>query len=319
MRETRSESTNHAMAQAAWSRAVLVLAVLALAASPHRVDAAFDLRHATPEALGSASPDLPFDPLGDRSSDAPRFTGAWSHASLDDVEDLAADDVAAAWTGRRASIGAGWSRAGTPDLAEEAASLEVGERGARALLLRGRAERLALRFAGEPERSGWAGSAGVAAGLAGRAARVELEIEGDRVLRSAGARALGAVPAVVCVVRLRAPALTLAVADRWEGDGRRSARVALLFPVGSTLSLRAARGSDPGRIGFALEARLGRIVVAAGRLDGAEGSSIASVGLRLASRGAGAVPRAPSPTPGDRDRARNSAPGARCWPCPALL
>ena len=230
----------------------LVLAVLALAMPPQGASAAFDLRDATPEALGSASPDLAFDPLGDRSSDAPRFTGAWSHASLDDVEGLAADAVGAAWTVRRASIRAGWSRVGTPDLAEEATSLEAGERGARVLLLRGRAERLALRFAGDPERSGWAGSAGVAARLAGRATRVELEIEGDRVLRSAGARALGAVPAVVCALRFRAPALTLAVADRWEGDGRRSARVALLFPVGSTLSLRAARGSNPGRIGFAL-------------------------------------------------------------------
>ncbi|MGE5180161.1 MAG: hypothetical protein ACM3PF_13820, partial [Bacteroidota bacterium] len=304
----------------------LALVALALATPPRIAAAAFDLRHATPEALGSASPDLASDPLGDRSSDAPRFAGAWSHASLDDVEGLAADDVAAAWTGRRVAIGAAWSRAGTPDLAEEAAMLEAGERGARVLLLRGRAERLALRFAGEPERSGWAGSAGVAARLAGRATRVEIEIEGDRALRSAGARALGAVPAVVCVLRFRAPALTLALADRWESDGRRSPRVALLFPVGSALSLRAARGSDPGRIGFALEARLGRIVVAAGRLDAAEGTSIASVGLRLASRGSGSTPgapspapRAPSPAPGDPARARNPAPGARCWPCPALL
>lgn len=287
----------------------LLAVALAIAACPRPAGAAFDLRHASPEALGAASADLAFDPLGDCASSAPGVVAAWSHASLYGVEGLAGDDVAAAWSSRRIAVEGVWSRAGTPDLAEETEALELRERGSRAVLLRARAERLALRFLGDPERSGWAGSAGVLARLADGRATVEVGLEGDRLLRSAGADRLGAAPAAVWVVRVRAPSLSVAFADRWERDGRRSPRVALLLPVGSSLALRASRGSDPGRLGFSLEARVGRVVVAAGRLDGAEGGSIASVGVRIALGPTGHSSRSPDQAP----------PGARCWSRAALL
>ena len=253
--------------------------ILIAAAAPAR--AAFDLRQAVPEALGAVSSDLAFDPLEDRPPGAGGAIAEGSHASLFGVPGLAADRVAVGWRRAGGDVVAVWSRAGTPDLAEVEHSLAWTERGGRRVLLRARAERLALRLAGEPEAAGWAVGGGVAARLA---RRVEVVVESDRALRSTGAERLGAAPALVAAVRWSAGPFTVAAADRWERTGRRSPRLSVLVPVGSALRLRAGRGHGPGRIGLALGVRWGRIEVAAGRLDGAGGGTVSSVGVRLLAR-----------------------------------
>jgi hypothetical protein len=150
-------------------RSVALVGCCVLVAHPTPSVAAFDLRRATPEALGAASMDFPFDLLGDPpktdpSGAAPRRVSILaSHASLYQVAGLAADRVQATWGLRPVALELCYERTGTPDIAESIASLSVREPAARAVSLHGRVERLSLNLPQEPETSGWAAGFGVTA------------------------------------------------------------------------------------------------------------------------------------------------------------
>ncbi len=285
----------------------VTVTILALAAAfglrPAAARAAFDLRQATPEAIGAASMDLPFDILEADSSAEGSLTATASHASLYDVEGLAADRLGVGWRFGETFFDATWARVGTPDLAEVSHALSWRETGGRALRLRAHVERLSLGIAGEKGSSEWAAGGGATARVRGQRLVAEFTIEADRPVRGARLSSLGAEPAALYCLKVRANGITLAAGDRWEAGGRRSPRVALEVPVGSAVSLRAGRGESPGRIGFALSARWGRLALSAGRMDDDAGGVITSAGVRLLGKERGR-PASPPGRPHDLERAR---------------
>ena len=276
---------------------VAILAASVLVSHPAPADAAFDLRQASPEALGSASMDLPFDLVDDDASvDGSPPKGlrvAVSRASLYAVTGLAADRVEAGWLLRPVFIESSWSRTGTPDIAESIASVSIHESAPRSVSLRGRVERLSLGMPLEPGTSGWAAGLGVTARVSARHLAIAAALDGDRVVRSRDLGRLEVRPALLFHARLfvggtghvggttETRGIAIAVGDRWESDGRRSPRIAAEIPLGSLVAVRAGRGGDPGRIGIAVRARVGRLTVSAGRQDDAGGGAVTSAGVRF--------------------------------------
>lgn len=298
-------------ASAARARLLLVGLPLLLIAEPAR--GAFDLRRASPDALGAASSDLPFDPLETTMATPRGWVAEATHGALFDVPGLASDEAVLGWRAPAASLDAAWSRHGTPDLAEVTQALAVSERGSRAVRLHGRAERIALRVAGDSESAGWTAGAGVTGRISRSPEAPEVVLDADRAYRSGGAERLGVAPSVVVALRVHREGILVAAVDRWERNGRRSPRLAVRIRLAPALSLRAARGGGPGRMGVAVTVRWRHFDISAGRMDFADGGSVSAWSVRFTG-----VPGAETPSEaGTREPFPPSPP--RCWTPNALL
>jgi hypothetical protein len=215
---------------------VLLAAAIAAAMALHPLSAraAFDLRRASPEALGSASIDLPFDPL--EETDGGGVSAAVSHAAWYEVEGLAFDRVSTVWGSSARRVEAACTRVGTPDLAEWSQSVEFQERAPRVIVLGARFERIAWEILGEAPASGFAAGGGATARLRSGALRGVIGFDADRAWRSRGATALGAAPSAIDWLSVHAAGMTVAVADRWERSGLRSPRIAAEMAFGQGLA-----------------------------------------------------------------------------------
>lgn len=260
---------------------VWVLAsLLAFGAAPGETRAAFELRDASPAALGAVSMDRDAREFFD--DEARRGFGLeGSHASLYGVEGLGSEQMRATFRSGSLGLDLAHAQTGAPGLREHATRLTLREGGARAVSVAIRAERLVLALEGEPRLEAWTLGAG-ARGLAPLGGvRVEVEVSADRVWRGGDADRVALAPAVPWSVILRARGARLEVADRWEGDGRTSPRLCLEVRAGNALLLRFGRGERPGRTGAAAALRVRRLEVAAGRQDDEHGGTVSSVSLRL--------------------------------------
>ena len=258
--------------------AALALA-LAAAAVPAGARGAFEVRDASPAALGAASLDAAAGPLFERTG----LAASASHAMLYQADGLTSERATIAFGGRAARVSATWNQLGFPGAREHALRLEVEETGDRALLLSLVAERLALAIDGEPSRGGFAAGASILARVTLPRGSVECVLSGDRMARTPGLGDLGVEPSVPFTLRLRSGAVALAWMDRWEATGRTSPRLVLDLALGRSARVRMARGLKPGRSGAAIALRRGRIEVSAGRLDQDAGGSIGSMALALVS------------------------------------
>jgi hypothetical protein len=263
---------------AAHAKLAIALAHVAIA-FPALAGAAFDVRDASPAALGAASLDIAASPFFERDG----LTAAASHAALYQADGLTSERATIGFGGRAARVSATWNQLGFPGAREHALRLEVEETGTRALLLSVVAERLALAIDGEPSRGGFAVSASILARMALSRGSVECALSGDRIARTPGLHDLGVEPSVPFTLRLRSGALAVAWMDRWEASGRTSPRLVLDLALGHGARVRVARGLKPGRSGAAIALRRGRIEVSAGRLDQDAGGSVGGVALALVS------------------------------------
>jgi hypothetical protein len=266
--------------RAAHATLALTLAIaLAAIAFPALAGAAFDVRDASPAALGAASLDIAASPFFETGG----LAASASHASLYQAEGLTSERATVAFGGRATRASATWNQLGFPGAREHALRLEVQETGPRALLLSVVAERLALAIDGEPSRGGFAVGASILARVTLPRGSVECVLAGDRIARTPGLYDFGVEPSVPFTLRLRSGAVALAWMDRWEASGRTSPRLVLDLALGRAARVRMARGVKPGRSGAAIALRRGRIEVSAGRLDQDAGGSIGSVALALVS------------------------------------
>ena len=259
---------------AAAIRSVALAAILA-AASPAR--AAFEVRDATPAALGAASLDLAsvpfFEPAG--------FAASASHTALYQSDGLTSERAGIAFGGRAACVSASWNQLGFPGAREHVLRLDVGEVGRRAVLLSVVAERLTLVVDGEPSQGGFAAGVSALAKVAVPRGSLECVVGGDRLARTHGLDALGVDPSVPFMLRLCSGAVALAWMDRWEASGRASPRLVLDLTLGRAACVRMARGVRPQRSGAAIALRRGRVEVSAGRLDLDDGGSVGGVALAI--------------------------------------
>lgn len=257
--------------------ACLVLGVVCVSAGP--AHAAFEVRDASPAALGLVSMDLDLEALGvGHDDDAGVHVGA-SHASLYQVEGLAADQAWARITGR-AFVGAlAWSQAGLPGERETRVRVSLRECCAEGIALGVSVERLDMTLEGEPPVGGWAAGGAVRSTFSIRGAALEAMIGADRLLRSASLGRLDIAPSVPVSVQLRAGSAAIAWIDRWESDGVRSPRIVIALVLGETATLRLARGDVPERVGTSISIRLRGFEVSAGRLDLAAGGSVTGFSL----------------------------------------
>ena len=258
------------------SAAVILVVAAALVVASH-ARAAFEVRDASPAALGAASLDLAsvpfFEPAG--------FAASASHTALYESDGLTSERAAIAFGGRAARVSATWNQLGFPGAREQVLRLDVEETGTRAVLLSAVAERLTLAVDGEPSPSGFAVGISVLAKLALPRGSLECVVAGDRLARTRGLDDLGVEPSVPFTLRLRSGAVALAWMDRWEASGRASPRLVLDFTLGNAARVRLARGVQPGRSGAAIALRRGRVEVSAGRLDLDDGGTVGGMALAL--------------------------------------
>jgi len=275
-------------ALAAGVAALAVGLAATLHASPAR--AAFELRDASPAALGGVSIDLESESMFEaaRLHRGGLRLGA-SHSALYQVEGLAQER---AWIGgewRWGSISITYSRVGVAGAAESSARVAIQESRASAVELELDAERLDLSIDGEAREGGM--TLGGAARARASFPRFDLEVgvAADRILQSRGLDRLSVTPSVPIAVRLRSGSAAVGWVDRWGGDGRRSPRLVLDLPLGGSARLRLGRGELPGRTGAALAVRLRAMEVSAGRMDQSSGEVITgfAVGLVTARAGGG--------------------------------
>ena len=262
----------------------VAVALLAALAPAPAARAAFEVRDASPAALGAASLDIAAPPLFE-----PARTGlaaSVTHASLYQAEGLTNEraSLAVALGGLRAS--ASWNQLGFPGAREHTVRLALEEAGAGPVTVSLVAERLALAIEGEPSRGGIALGAAMAARVPLPRATLECSVAGDRVWRSDGLQSLGAGPSLPFLLRVRSGAIAVGWMDRWEASGAGSPRLVLDFALGRSACVRLARGTNPARAGAALALRRGRIELSVARLDRSEGGSVGSVALGLAGSGA---------------------------------
>lgn len=263
--------------------AAALMAIVAFGLGPHArpAMAAFELRDASPAALGGVSIDLESEPiLGAAGLRAGIRAGA-SHSALYQVEGLAQDQAWLGVEGRRGSVSLVWSRVGVSGATESTARLTLRESAARAVALGLNAERLDLALDGELREGGWAFGGWVRARVSRSRVDLEVDVSADRILRSGGLARLLVSPSVPAAIRLRSGGAAVAWVDRWGGDGRRSPRLVLDLPVTEAARLRLGCGEAPARIGAALAVRLRRIEVSAGRLDQSTGGLITGFSLGL--------------------------------------
>jgi len=264
---------------------VPVLLVLSIAAWWHSVVpppaiAAFELRDASPAALGAVSMDCEAD--GFFEEDLARGTSfRASHAALYQIEGLTSEQAGGSARAGGFRIALGHAQVGAPGAREHATRLSIHEGSDRAVALSIHVERLALALEGEPPGSLWT----LGAGVRGRAflgsVRCDVALTADRVARRGGFLRDTVTPAVPWSVRLRARNASLEIADRWEGDGRTSPRLSFDLRAGRTLALRFGRGERPGRTGAAAAVRFGHLEISVGRQDDAYGGTVSSASVAL--------------------------------------
>lgn len=250
--------------------------------------AAFEMRDASPEALGAVSIDLVSEPMFDpvESHRAGIRLGA-SHAALYQVEGLVAERAWVGIEGRGASASVSHARVGVPGAVESTTRLAVRESELRAIALGLNAERLDLTLDGEPREGGWAFGGTARARVSFPRFDLEIAVAADRILQSGGLDRLQVPPSVPVSIRLRSGGAAAAWIDRWDGGGRRSPRLVLDLPITGAARLRLGRGEEPGRIGAALAIRWCRIEVSAGRMDQSAGGVITGAAIALAPPAAG--------------------------------
>jgi hypothetical protein len=262
---------------------VLAAVLVASLLGPRATYAAFELRDASPGALGAVSIDLESESLLDAME--PRRGGirfGASHASLYQVDGLVQDRAWIGIEGRSGSVSLACGRVGVPGAEESGARLTLRESGARLVTLELDIERLDLTLDGEPREGGWAFGGTARARVSLPRIDLEVVVAADRILQSAGLDRLDVTPSVPFLIRLRSGGAAAASwVDRWDGTGRRSPRLVLDVPATGPARLRLGRGESPGRIGAALAIRWRRIEVSAGRMDQSAGGVItgAAVGL----------------------------------------
>jgi hypothetical protein len=256
------------------------LALCEAAAIPRHAAAAFELRDASPAALGAVSMDR--EPHGFFEDAGLRGLGLTaSHASLYGVDGLTAEKACASFATSTIGVDLSHAQVGAPGVREHATCLTMREAGALPVALSIRAERLVLALEGEPRIGAWVLGAGVLGQAAIRGVRVEIGLAADRALRRGEPGLIAVQPSVPWTIRLHARGASLEFADRWEGNGRTSPRVSLDVRAGGALALRFGRGERPGRTGAAAALRAGRVEVAVGRQDDEHGGSVSSAAVTL--------------------------------------
>ena len=270
--------------------AAALLAAALLVATPD-ARAAFEVRDASPAALGAASLDLAAQPFFDGASDRGLSASA-SHATLDQAEGLTAEQARVALAGRLARVAVTWNQIGFPGAREHSLRATVDEARPGPIALSLTAERLLFAIEGEPAQGGVALGASVSACVALPRGMLECSLGGDRLARTGGLASLGVGPSVPFAVRIRAAGASIAWMDRWEATGDASPRLVLDLALGGAARLRMARGIRPDRGGAGLAIRLGRIEISVARLDRDAGGSVASAALGLAPRNRAPLPEA---------------------------
>ncbi|MGH7681723.1 MAG: hypothetical protein ACRENN_07015 [Candidatus Eiseniibacteriota bacterium] len=260
---------------AAW---LLVVVAFALATLP--AIAAFEVRDASPSALGTVSMDIDPEILdASDDSDGRGWRVGASHASLYQVEGLAADQASARLERSGIVAALAWSQAGQPGARETRCRLALRERPAKRIALGVAVERLDVSLEGEPSAGGWAAGCGVQSSTKMRGVSLTAAIAADRLIQSGSLDPLRVEPSVPVSVQVRAGAAAIAWIDRWESDGIRSPRIAIALALGDAASIRIARGGSPERIGTSISLHLRGIEVAAGRLDLEAGGSVTGFSL----------------------------------------
>jgi hypothetical protein len=285
--------------------AIMAVAALAAAATAGSLAepaaAAFEVRDTDPAALGAASTDLEAPPFFETAGRSPeraesggtRLAGLRLRASrtaLLSVPGLAADRVEVEAPAPIFALECSYEQVEGVGARQRSLRAAVRERAARPISLEVSVERLDLAVEGEPSLGGWALGAGAIAAVPLSAVAVSVTIGCDRLLRSSPLDALRVQPSVAAGIRITAAgAARIAFLDRWEEDGRHSPRIFLDVVLGGSAVVRVARGESPSRTGAALALRLGRLEVAAGRLDLEWGGAMtgASIGLLPAGKPAG--------------------------------
>ena len=261
----------------------VALAAIASTTAPGPALAAFELRDASPAALGAVSTDL--------AAEQPMFADppashlcvrmSASHASLYQTDGLSADRVQLCAEGRPGSISISYARVGVPGAGESSLRFAMRESEANSIALELGVERLDLALDGEEREGGWAFGAAARARVSLSRVGLEIGIGADRLLRDGGLDRLAATSSLPVSIRLRAGGAAASWVDRWEGDGRRSPRFVLDLPIAGVASIRLGRGESPGRVGAAVAVRLRRVEVSAGRLDLSSGGVVTGAALGL--------------------------------------
>jgi hypothetical protein len=266
--------------------AAFLVAIPGTAGPAGKALAAFELRDASPAALGAVSLDLDPEPMfdpGREERSALRF--AASHAALLQVAELTAEQATASYAIAPGSIDLSLLQLGIPGQREDRIRIRVAEPAARTIAVGFEAERLDLALEGEPAVGGWSGGVSARVRVPLRLPRGTVEVEvvlvGDRLWRSSGLCALGVDSSLPVTVRLRAAGASAAWMDRWESDGRHSPRLVVEIALGRSAKLRMGRGQSPGRTGAALGVRLGKLETLVGRLDETMGGSVSGVSIGL--------------------------------------
>lgn len=245
-------------------------------------NAAFELRDASPSALGAVSMDLDPEPMFD-----PSLKHGWrmsaSHAALFQVDGLTAEQVSAFYAANLGVATISFLQLGVPGEREDRARIHLAEQASRGIAIDVTLERLDLLIDGERASGGWAAGAGVRSRISLRRFVAELAFDADRLWRNQGSRAVGIEPSVPVMIRLRAANASVAWIDRWESDGRHSPRIVIEIGLGGAARFRFGRGASPARTGAAFGTRLRRLEFHVGMLDEAMGGSIsgAAIGVSL--------------------------------------
>jgi len=218
--------------------ALLLLRVL----HPAPALAAFELRDASPLALGRASTDGAWFPPGEEEG-AEGWSAGACRAALYAADGLSHDQLDAAFAGSRFTARIGCMAVSGPGSRESSARLDLLERAALPVSVGVRLE--GLRFAPD-EGERWKG---FAAGFLGRAAlgrRLEAWVGVDRLLRSVSLGRAGVPASLELGVAVRAKNARLTLLDRGEPDGSLAARIALEIPLGPGARLQLARPDRAG-------------------------------------------------------------------------
>jgi len=245
-------------------RAVAAFLLWSAAAPTPLAWGAFELRDASPDALGTASTDGAWHPFDDASgpvlsadpgdSASAGITGiSWragaTRASPFGADALSLNQLDFSLQRNTHALRLEYAALSGPGTGESSVRLEVRERAARPIALALRVERLDFLPDDAEAWGGWA-LGGCARAVAG--GRLDVWIGGDRILRT---RALerGAVrTALELGASWSAGSARAAILDRWEPDGTHGPRMTLEFPLGEAMRVRLGRGSAPGRIGVSL-------------------------------------------------------------------
>ena len=262
----------------------VVLLAKALLAAPMPGLAAFEVRDASPAALGSASLDVAAQPLFESAFDRGLSASA-SHAALDQADGLTSEQVSVALAGRLARVAATWNQVGFPGAREHTLRATLQEAASRPIALSLSAERLLFAIEGEPGQGGLALGGSVSARVALPRVMLECSLAGDRLACTPGLAPLGVGPSLPFAVRVRASGVSVAWMDRWEASGEASPRLVIDLALGGAARLRMARGIHPVRGGLGLAIRLGRIELSLARLDWGAGGSVGSAAVGLVPMG----------------------------------